>query len=677
MTEKEEKTEIKDMEEENQNNFKFDFNNYNKIYGNDYFQIESKLNSLNGTAQNFFETISKEFINKSSKLTNSNNLYLSKILKKIQNIFNLKNFQLDENNDKNIFELIQEYLKTHFNNLRNILYLYEQLLNNIKKNIYVLFNYFDIVSESIESNPITIFLNKELKNIINNWMFWNLSFENFNIQKMLNSEKLDAKLKDIVFNSCDNKTFKIEINTEKYKQEKLNDINLEKLNNQLSILKIKNATEILKDGTNKNYPTLKSLYLENSFVNINLKKLFPNLQTIDINSCYRINLELFGNLPDNIIELNLDKNGFINNEFNFIFTKYLINNDNIRNNLRNLSFKENNLNKIDFNQLVFNSKNTFRSLEKINLSKNKIYQFFIDPQFFPKLTVINLCNNYLSYSYFTEIKNIFIIQSGNPFLMNQRFCNNYLLYLKENLSYNCTNINDLSISYIPKKIYSTFFKTIKINNNILMNLSQLDLSFNHLNGETFFNFIGNNKLCFNIKQFNLEGNELNDTFFEKFIDNKYYDIFNNLKILNMSNNLIGNECDIHYKDDIPIKEKYKQNEKIIYKLRLIYKFIKLNKRLKLFSLTRNPIRNFFRIKKNYGEKIKNRIVYDEKGKIIINCFYSFLLKIKNELNYGEDKTRKKINIVFDCLLDININLSEFDFDNNIISFKKNLNVNKN
>ena len=156
MTEKEEKTEIKDMEEENQNNFKFDFNNYNKIYGNDYFQIESKLNSLNGTAQNFFETISKEFINKSSKLTNSNNLYLSKILKKIQNIFNLKNFQLDENNDKNIFELIQEYSKTHFNNLRNILYLYEQLLNNIKKNIYVLFNYFDIVSESIESNPMLL-----------------------------------------------------------------------------------------------------------------------------------------------------------------------------------------------------------------------------------------------------------------------------------------------------------------------------------------------------------------------------------------------------------------------------------------------------------------------------------------------------------------------------------------
>jgi len=104
--------------------------------------------------------------------------------------------------------------------------------------------------------------------------------------------------------------------------------------------------------------------------------------------------------------------------------------------LKKISFKNNNISKIDFNQLVFSSKNTFHSLKEINVSKNRIYKFMIDPQFFPSLKVINLCYNCLSSSYFKEIKDILILQSGNPFLMNSNLCINYYSNLKQKLDNN-------------------------------------------------------------------------------------------------------------------------------------------------------------------------------------------------------------------------------------------------
>ena len=673
MTKIEKKSEEDNIKRENLNNLEFDKDIYNKIYGQEYFNLESKLNSINGSFQSYFDKISEEYTNKFQKLTNSYYSFFAKSLKKIQNSFDT--IINKENSDKKQIKLIQDYSKKYIDKFQNILNFYEQILANLQNNINVLLNFFDIISDSIEANPIDIFLNKEIKNIINNWMFLKLKIDDYNIKEIINSQEVDDKIKKLIFNACENKAFKMSIDSTKAEEEKLSEINNDKRNYHLSILKVKNFEDYFKNN-NIIYPKLKSLYIKNSYFDSNFNRKFPNLEKIQINSCYNFNLDILENLPNNIIEINLDNNGLINSEFNRIFSEYLTKNDFIKRNLKKISFKNNNISKIDFNQLVFSSKNTFHSLKEINVSKNRIYKFMIDPQFFPSLKVINLCYNCLSSSYFKEIKDILILQSGNPFLMNSNLCINYYSNLKQKLDNNIHITDNISITYIPKDMSINYISNIKLHNKFLINLLSLDLSFNHLNNDSLFSFIRNNKPCLNIKEINLNGNELNDIFFEKYLDNKFYELFDKLKIIYMNNNLIGDESEINYKDDIPILERCKNLEKIIYKMRLIFKFLKLNKNLKLFSITRNPIGNYFQIKENSEKKLLKRLVYDENNKVNINCFYTFLLKIRDEINY-DNPGRKELNIIFDCPLDINKNSNEFNYNENIISFKKNMKVIKN
>lgn len=673
MTKIEKKSEEDNIKRENLNNLEFDKDIYNKIYGQEYFNLESKLNSINESFQSYFDKISEEYTNKFQKLTNSYYSFFAKSLKKIQNSFDT--IINKENSDKKQIKLIQDYSKKYIDKFQNILNFYEQILSNLQNNINVLLNFFDIISDSIEANPIDIFLNKEIKNIINNWMFLKLKIDDYNIKEIINSQEVDDKIKKLIFNACENKAFKMSIDSTKAEEEKLSEINNDKRNYHLSILKVKNFEDYFKNN-NIIYPKLKSLYIKNSYFDSNFNRKFPNLEKIQINSCYNFNLDILENLPNNIIEINLDNNGLINSEFNRIFSEYLTKNDFIKRNLKKISFKNNNISKIDFNQLVFSSKNTFHSLKEINVSKNRIYKFMIDPQFFPSLKVINLCYNCLSSSYFKEIKDILILQSGNPFLMNSNLCINYYSNLKQKLDNNIHITDNISITYIPKDMSINYISNIKLHNKFLINLLSLDLSFNHLNNDSLFSFIRNNKPCLNIKEINLNGNELNDIFFEKYLDNKFYELFDKLKIIYMNNNLIGDESEINYKDDVPILERYKNLEKIIYKMRLIFKFLKLNKNLKLFSITRNPIGNYFQIKENSEKKLLKRLVYDENNKVNINCFYTFLLKIRDEINY-DNPGRKELNIIFDCPLDINKNSNEFNYNENIISFKKNMKVIKN
>ena len=673
MTKIEKKSEEDNIKRENLNNLEFDKDIYNKIYGQEYFNLESKLNSINESFQSYFDKISEEYTNKFQKLTNSFYSFFAKSLKKIQNSFDT--IINKENSDKKQIKLIQDYSKKYIDKFQNILNFYEQILANLQNNINVLLNFFDIISDSIEANPIDIFLNKEIKNIINNWMFLKLKIDDYNIKEIINSQEVDDKIKKLIFNACENKAFKMSIDSTKAEEEKLSEINNDKRNYHLSILKVKNFEDYFKNN-NIIYPKLKSLYIKNSYFDSNFNRKFPNLEKIQINSCYNFNLDILENLPNNIIEINLDNNGLINSEFNRIFSEYLTKNDFIKRNLKKISFKNNNISKIDFNQLVFSSKNTFHSLKEINVSKNRIYKFMIDPQFFPSLKVINLCYNCLSSSYFKEIKDILILQSGNPFLMNSNLCINYYSNLKQKLDNNIHITDNISITYIPKDMSINYISNIKLHNKFLINLLSLDLSFNHLNNDSLFSFIRNNKPCLNIKEINLNGNELNDIFFEKYLDNKFYELFDKLKIIYMNNNLIGDESEINYKDDVPILDRYKNLEKIIYKMRLIFKFLKLNKNLKLFSITRNPIGNYFQIKENSEKKLLKRLVYDENNKVNINCFYTFLLKIRDEINY-DNPGRKELNIIFDCPLDINKNSNEFNYNENIISFKKNMKVIKN
>ena len=127
------------------------------------------------------------------------------------------------------------------------------------------------------------------------------------------------------------------------------------------------------------------------------------------------------------------------------------------------------------------------------------------------------------------------------------------------------------------------------------------------------------------------------------------------------------------KDGYPISNS--QYEKDIYKLRLLYKFIEENKKLTKLNITKNPIKDKLIIKNepggaaNFNEEYIKR---DNNDNIIINCFFSFLIKIKNELFSKEDYKiyRNEFVIIFDCKSLFNLNSETYPFGDYPIIFKE-------
>ena len=191
------------------------------------------------------------------------------------------------------------------------------------------------------------------------------------------------------------------------------------------------------------------------------------------------------------------------------------------------------------------------------------------------------------------------------------------------------------------------------------------MSYNGISCDTLFNFFEKNKECLKLRTLNLNGNQLDDTFFERFLNLGLNKIFSNLKKLYLNDNNIGCNDEIDYKDEEPISKK--EYEKDIYKLRLMYKFICENKNLKLISINKNPIseKNIVMYEDIINEEDKEGILIKNKnGEIIINDFYSFLIKIKNELTERND-----LNIKFDCLYDVNFNSKDFNYESQYIKFQ--------
>ena len=645
----------------------------NNILGDEYSNIESKLREIKESSTEYFNQTSLEYSNRCQQLMDEFQKHFSKISDKIKNSFELKNQATGEESidDKNI-PLIQNYSKIFLDTFNSILKMNEQIFGNIKKNIKILLNFLEITSKSLDKKqPTHTFLDQEFKNIINNWMFLEINFQNYDFIKELNNDDINDKLKDILFKVCENKSFFMDINNENNISEDLYTKNLKRCNNQLSCLKLKDIDDIedyFKEELK--YPNLKSLYINNiSFKNKKFFQKFPNLENLNINLCPNMDLKMFENITsNNITELYLIKNGFINSDFNKIISEFLLKNESLRKNLQILSFEDNNLSKIDFNQMIFTSKQSFLSLKELDLQKNKIYKFSINPEFFPSLKVLNLCYNNFTSSCFNEYKNILVLLSGNIFLMDNALCENYYIEIEKKMNKNLLPFKNLCLSYAPKFFSQNYISNIKIGNCILINLLILDLSFNHMSCDTFFSFIKNNKRCLNIQTLNLNGNELDDTFFEKYMDNNYNKLFDNLETLYLNNNLLGGDEEIIYHDECPIDEKYKLFDDLIYKFRLMYKFIQVNKNLKLLSITRNPFSQYCKIVDSNEEEINKSISKDENGRIIINCLYSFLLKIKKELNDNEENKREKINIRFDCRSIINQDFFKFEFNKKLILF---------
>ena len=672
----------------------------NSIYGDNYDIIKLKLLDTENEAINYLtDTISVLQV-KYKNFNTDINTHFRDLTSKITDAFKLNNNQ--EENAKNSKKdnkeiLIQKYTKDYIEQLQKIINIHQQIFKNIKNTISIFYNFLDISKFIGKEKPINEFFSKEFKNIIENWLFMQIDLENFDFTKAINESSFDTDLKSLLLNTRKNKNFIMNIsNPTKYM--KICKKNFDKLHpdkaRKLSLLYEKNKKIMTENHDNlfklkmRNvfyidkyfepdvvYNKIKFLKFDNvTFANQDEKqkeflKNMPSLEKLMINSSNNFDISLLKDLSKSLIKLSLTKNGFVDFEFKNIMENYLVKSEHIRKNLQYLSFSDNYLSNINLNQIVYLPKHSFLSLKELDFKNNKIFQFMIDPNYFPDLKCINCCYNYLTKNSFEQYEDILTLLSGNIFLSQKQSAENYFTNLSQKLNTYTITLTYLNLSYIPKEISNDYLNNIIINDSILINLRKLDLSYNNLVCDTIINFFNNNKSCFCLKSLNLSNNLLDASFFEKYLEAGLNKQISKLKYIKLDSNKFGSFDDI---DESPEK----QNEEYIKLIRSLYKFIYENKNLVDLTITKNDLCNNL-IVMNIEENANNfnfndYVVRDKNGKIEIRCFYSFLWKIRIEMNEENKKDKSEIrplfNIKFDCRNSINKNSDDFEFNTDYIIF---------
>ena len=668
----------------------------NSIYGENYdltklklFDTENEtieylnktINNLQNKYKEFNTDIHNHFINLTSKITDA--------------------FKLN-NNEENIKKskkekkeaLIKKYSNEYIEQLREIISMHQQIIKNIQKTFLIFFDFLDVSKLLSKEKPINEFLSKEFKNIIDNWLFMEVDLGNFDFTKSNNYSTLDSDLKDLIIKIKKNNDFVLNINNSKEnmliskknkrnlnpsKESELN--NLYKRDKQIMNDKYDNLVKLRIKNTfdadnyfmpDLVYSKIKYLKLDNiTFTNKNSNnflKNIPSLEKLIIKSASNFEINILKDLSKSLIKLSLAKNGFVDYEFNNIITNYFLKSEHIRKNLQFLSFKDNYLSNINLSQLVYQPKQSFLSLKELDFQNNKIYQFSLEPEFFPELKCINCCYNNLARNSLEQYPNILILLCGNIFLSQNNLSESYFSSLAKKLNEYTISLTYLNLSFIPEIFSNDYLKKINISDSILINLRKLDLSYNNLINDTVIEFLNNNKRCLSLKYLNLSNNLLDDLFLDKFLERGLNKHFSKLKYIKFDSNKFGNFGEL-------VSESKKQNEEYIKVIKKLYQFIYENKNLSELTITKNPICMNL-IVKSVGENsadynFNDLISKDNNGNVEIKCFYSFILKIKLELNQekqNKSEIRPIFNIKFDCKNNININLTDFKFNSNYITF---------
>ena len=607
--------------------------------------------------------ISKEYINQTcqdfSKLSES---FVEQIISHLkdkaslyENLFNLK----DENSKKTSTFDLKLVTKKTIKYLNQILKIHSQLYESTKQLFQIYLNFLNISKYLNSKNPSDDFFLDKLEDIINSWLFMKLDFEKFDFGEALKNCALEENFKNLILNVCKSKRLYLKLDFAKEKNNNKLLQNYLKMiqENQLNLIGIRIDNLDKYENISKKefkFSKLKKLYMNNVISEGNIKfDQTPKLEKFVMKLCPQIDVSSLNPFPEHLKKIYLEKNNFVDKDFYYIINNVILPNKQLLMNLELLSFAKNYLSKIDLSYI--NNKYFFNSLTELNFSKNKIYSFTFNKNNYNKLTYINCCYNNLNRSYVGKIPTILGLEGANLFLLNDELFNKYYTSLKEKLTSDKIKFNKISylnISYIPRIKSIEYFKDFRLNESIILNLKKLDLSYNGLKCDTFFKFIENNKGFFNLRSLNLTGNLFDDTFFEKYLE--YEDIFNKLEHLNLNSNNIGDPLvKINYKDEIPINDKILGgNTDLIYKLRLIYKFVEKNKYLTRLNLAENPISKMYsnkNINLDQSSQIQSYIQVDEKNNIIINCFISLFYKIQGEIiQKSDDKyiKRNDLEIIF-------------------------------
>ena len=660
-------------------NFLNNRNILNYIYGDDIFVIIDELSKFKENSKAYLKATQEELNIKYNFFETEVLKYINSTTNKIINAFRLDISNLDEETRKIVQELVKE--KIIF--INKVITLYKQITEIIKQNFLILKNFLDNFDLNKEF-PIQDFFKKEFNNITTSWLFLKLDLEKFDFKNIIEESNLNQNYKDFLMKECHEKSSFMNIilpenkendtsnlNIINYKELYKEEINLLSENsNHLVKLNMKNVP-VIEDFLGKSkYDKLEKLNLKNSNITDNkIFNQFSSLTKLSIKYCPDLDTSIFNDI--NLLNLKyliLEKNGFIDQDLDNLISNFILKSPDLIDNLEILSFAYNNLSNIDFNHYLTTPKHVFNSLNSLILNHNELYKITIDKYYFPELKLLDCSNNNLNSYYFSDLQNddILILQSGNFFLMDDSLCQIYYSNIRNKLANtDYLSLRKLDLSYMPTLFSNSFLSNININHSLFINLKKLNLSYNGISCDTLFNFFEKNKECLKLRTLNLNGNQLDDTFFERFLNLGLNKIFSNLKKLYLNDNNIGCNDEIDYKDEEPISKK--EYEKDIYKLRLMYKFICENKNLKLITINKNPIseKNIVMYEDIINEEDKEGIlIKNNNGEIIINDFYSFLIKIKNELTERND-----LNIKFDCLYDVNFNSKDFNYESQYIKFQ--------
>ena len=643
-------------------------------------EIDNALEQLESSSKKFteeFSALCDEFKVKNKNFLNDIDLFRENLEKKYgqenpNEKVTLKNKALDS--DSRFRTMTEKPIQL----VNKMTVLYTSLFEMVKSNMNILSHFLNTAKDLDKRKDLKDFFSEEFKNIVDSWLIMKLDFDNLNINEALNNANVDDNFRNFIVKVYKKKSLKIyvhhmkgEIENEeskkKFKEEKKS---LNENAPNLTKLTWKNAGDLNKviDKTMK-YPKLKNFSFENGKINdedFTFVQQMPNLEKLSIKYVPNFQVEiLIQNLPLKLKMLYLEKLNFVNDDFKIILKKFNYNKD-ILANLEVFSLAGNNITKADFT--ILSSKIVYQSLVEINLKKNKLYKFLYNPENFPKLKFINCCKNNFNKSYFKEAGKIMSLESGNGFLFEPDLCRSYYDSLKKKI---CTSddlpylFDYLNISFMPKFLSKDYFRDFGLNEQLMNKLKKLDLSYNGINCTEFFAIIEKNNNFSHLHSLNLNGNNIDDTFFEKLMKNN---AFPKLEHLYLNSNRIGDtNVKVQYRDDIPIDKEHQQEKEknLVFKLRLLYKFIEQTPHLNKLTITKNPISEFYSVVKGENaDKSDKFIKRDNSGKIAINCLFSMLIKIRDELltsDFDKEK-RKGFNLKFDCRSNVNKNSENYPYN---------------
>ena len=368
-----------------------------------------------------------------------------------------------------------------------------------------------------------------------------------------------------------------------------------------------------------------------SKLDIDYSGMFPLIKKLTIKNS-KLTYDISANLNFNFMtHLILENIGLIDDNFNSIFMQ-IRKNRLLKNNLKYISFKNNNIGLMDPSKGIDDDKIEkelgLNNLEVLDLSNNRI--FFINSQIInalKKIKLINLTNNGIIFRsrYNTYInagkKFLFLILlTKNYALLNSHNKEEYINYLFEVIPKIDYGFNSMSfINLYSGKFYNKM-KTLNLS-KFSETLVDLDISYGNINDTDLNSLLKSNLALPNLKYLNLSKNKLTDGILDILLEGNYQEKFSKLKYLNLSCN------QIHFKK----AEKY-QN------------FFEKFKSLKLFEIKQTA---FELCLNNYTRTIINRYYENERYKIYKTNFSDEDLEIQKIMEndkYLVNKTNVTISV---------------------------------